>query len=409
MKKTTIAKIAALAMVPAMFWSQEGSAIPSFARKYQTSCYTCHSGFPTRNAFGEAFKNNGYRWPGGEDNEHAKQAQTTMGAEGWKKVFPESPWPTDIPGYAPFAFVASGNLLNYVEANQPKTGAKVGSTLNWSGPASGAIFYGATIGENLSVFGGLQGFGPATTNIATHGVRAVWSFSPGVLFAVGNNFSYLSGSGIISMGSVLPSASTSGAEFVYTAGEKGGVNIVAGVGSAGTGADNKLDDTRYLHAKYKLFGSGLLSGSNGTYGNEYNGLDNSLSIGAGVFEAKTAPTTGNFAGERAVYAVDVTGSYSNLTGGVAFGRDRDLKLNNFLADAGYYVYPWLQARVRYTSFKNGLNPTIAPSITAYPRANLSLAATYNHFTKSIVPVGAPSLTAGDENKDTFVVAASLAF
>ncbi len=35
-------------------------AIPAFARKYQTSCSTCHNDFPELNDFGEAFKKNGF-------------------------------------------------------------------------------------------------------------------------------------------------------------------------------------------------------------------------------------------------------------------------------------------------------------------------------------------------------------
>ena len=100
MRKLTYASIASICMLPALFWSQDSSAVPAFARKYGTSCFTCHSGFPNRNAFGEAFKNNGYRWPGGEEEDHTKQEQVKMGADGWKKTFPESPWPSDIPGFA---------------------------------------------------------------------------------------------------------------------------------------------------------------------------------------------------------------------------------------------------------------------------------------------------------------------
>src|SRR6266496_4278889 len=38
-------------------------AIPAFARKYQTSCSTCHNNFPELNDFGEAFKKNGFKFP----------------------------------------------------------------------------------------------------------------------------------------------------------------------------------------------------------------------------------------------------------------------------------------------------------------------------------------------------------
>jgi hypothetical protein len=40
---------------------------------------------------------------------------------------------------------------------------------------------------------------------------------------------------------------------------------------------------------------------------------------------------------------------------------------------------------------------------------VSLAASYTHFTKEIVPVGTPGLTAGDENKDTFTLTAGFSF
>ena len=38
----------------------EVSAIPAFARKYQTSCATCHKVFPLLNPFEVAFKLNGF-------------------------------------------------------------------------------------------------------------------------------------------------------------------------------------------------------------------------------------------------------------------------------------------------------------------------------------------------------------
>ena len=46
------------------FWSVPAKAIPAFARKYQTSCTTCHTAFPKLNPFGEAFRRNNYRFPG---------------------------------------------------------------------------------------------------------------------------------------------------------------------------------------------------------------------------------------------------------------------------------------------------------------------------------------------------------
>ena len=38
---------------------QSADAITAFARKYQTSCMTCHESLPRLNAVGEAFRLNG--------------------------------------------------------------------------------------------------------------------------------------------------------------------------------------------------------------------------------------------------------------------------------------------------------------------------------------------------------------
>ena len=52
--------------------SSTAYAVPAFARKYQTSCQTCHSVFPKLNAHGEAFRLRGYRMPA-EDEDMVKE------------------------------------------------------------------------------------------------------------------------------------------------------------------------------------------------------------------------------------------------------------------------------------------------------------------------------------------------
>ena len=42
-------------------------AIPQFAKKYGVSCITCHAAVPKLNAFGEAFRRNGFQIPGSTD------------------------------------------------------------------------------------------------------------------------------------------------------------------------------------------------------------------------------------------------------------------------------------------------------------------------------------------------------
>jgi len=415
MRKSTFASIASLCMVPALFWSQDSSAVPAFARKYQTSCYTCHSGFPNRNAFGEAFKNNGYRWPGGEEEDHAKQEQTKMGAAGWKETFPNSPWPSDIPGFAPFALYVTGPLVNYADQVTNNKGVVTKQqTFYQGGPIDARILFGGTIGENLGVVGALENFvkGATTTNL-----RATWSFAPGVNVGFGNGFSAWSGaaSPISVYTGVFPGSGTS-TELNYTTGKQGGFNFIAGVASAPTSTatiptitTSKLDDTRYVRAKYKLFGAGLLSGAGGVYGNEYVGLDNSLAIGVGLVNANKGILSSNYANETLVYGADIAGNYGNLTAGVAYSKDSDLQLNNYALDAGYYVYPWLLARVRYANLGvagvDQNNPTVTSSVTAWLRANVSVAASYKLFTKSTLPTS----TSGENNQNTFTLTTAFAF
>ncbi|MDE3245735.1 MAG: hypothetical protein KGN80_06575 [Acidobacteriota bacterium] len=77
-------------------------AFPVFARKYQTSCTTCHTIFPKLNPFGQAFRLNGYRLPK-ETEAQVKQTPVSMGSEAYKRVWPRAVWPSELPGNAPVA------------------------------------------------------------------------------------------------------------------------------------------------------------------------------------------------------------------------------------------------------------------------------------------------------------------
>jgi hypothetical protein len=78
------------------------AAMPVFARKYQTSCQTCHIIFPKLNAFGEAFRLNGYHMPA-ETEELIKETPVSLGSEAYKKTWPSMVYPSTIPGHVPIA------------------------------------------------------------------------------------------------------------------------------------------------------------------------------------------------------------------------------------------------------------------------------------------------------------------
>jgi hypothetical protein len=412
-KSLTLASLVSLCTVPMLVPSQDASAIPAFARKYGTSCYTCHNGFPSRNSFGEAFRNNGYRWPGGEDEEKSKQEQLKLGSDGWKKTFPESPWPGDIPGYAPIAIWVRGPLVTQASEIKNTAGAvTTKSTLNYGtgGLGAASLFFGGTMGNNLSAFGQYNLTNvSATTNTALSG-HVTWSFIPGVNLSFGNGFSdWTFGNMIQTYSSVFPTPGT-GTEFTFVRGNNGGIKITGGLAEGGTTAGtNKLDDIRYVRAKYKFGGAGLLSGAGGTYGNEYVGNDNHFALGVEYVSARnnTLATGGNFVGDTGYYGGDVSGSLGNATLGAAYSRMKDLKYNNYGVDANYFLYPWLKATVAYRNLRSGdstLNdPTIAAGFTAHLRANAYITATYTDHTKNrITPTSSTT-------QNTFVVTGGFAF
>src|SRR6266705_1617731 len=83
--------------------------IPAFARKYQTSCSTCHNNYPELNDFGEAFKKNGFKFPK-DDESFVKEPPVLLGSKAQKEAFPGAVYPGEIPGTVPVAFRYSGNF-----------------------------------------------------------------------------------------------------------------------------------------------------------------------------------------------------------------------------------------------------------------------------------------------------------
>ena len=119
------------------------SEIPAFARKYRTSCSTCHTAAPKLNVLGEAFRLNGYRFP--ENDELLRRDDPVpLGSDPWKDLWPRAIWPSDIPGYVPIAlrFQADIQLTREAEADY-----------SWSYriPEEVYLLAASTLGDNISV------------------------------------------------------------------------------------------------------------------------------------------------------------------------------------------------------------------------------------------------------------------
>lgn len=127
----------------------EADAIPAFARKYQTSCVTCHVVYPKLTPFGEALRRNGFQFPEGTDEEYVKEKPVSLGAEAYKEVFPEAVWPGQIPGTSPLAVRFEGRY-------DIAPNAEVTNDIRF--PGSMTVITGGTLGENISFYSDIHLF-----------------------------------------------------------------------------------------------------------------------------------------------------------------------------------------------------------------------------------------------------------
>ena len=71
-----------------LLFVRPAAAIPIFAQRYDLSCKDCHTVFPELNAFGNAFRNRGYRLPEG-----VPRHGTTVAAIRYNQVYERDPAP----------------------------------------------------------------------------------------------------------------------------------------------------------------------------------------------------------------------------------------------------------------------------------------------------------------------------
>lgn len=124
-------------------------AIPAFARKYGTSCQTCHTAYPKLNSFGRTFRLLGYHMPG-ETEAQVKQPDVPLGSKAYKRVWPDAVWPGMIPAQAPIAVTAEF-LTEYGTAVEHGEKERVENDFIF--PSEVALVAGGSAGELISFFG----------------------------------------------------------------------------------------------------------------------------------------------------------------------------------------------------------------------------------------------------------------
>ena len=141
--------LALAASAAVVVFPTRAAAVPAFARKYQTSCQTCHIVFPKLNAFGEAFRLRGYRMPA-ETEDMVKEKPVSLGAPAYKRLWPKAIWPGELPGNVPLAVNLKFADVNTSALNEEGTVTSVRNDFQF--PQEANIFGAGTLGDHVSFF-----------------------------------------------------------------------------------------------------------------------------------------------------------------------------------------------------------------------------------------------------------------
>ncbi len=173
-KRWLVAGLSIVAALVTLLVSTNAQAIPAFARRYQSSCQTCHLAFPKLTPFGEAFRRNGYRFPSGGDATAEKEEPIPLGAEAQKDVWPRAVWPGQLPGAVPISIVidARGAIGPALEGHAvDHSGTPAAAPAAHGGHAETALSFkdsmarivaGGTLGSIGSYFGAITFGGHGT-------------------------------------------------------------------------------------------------------------------------------------------------------------------------------------------------------------------------------------------------------
>jgi len=127
-----------------LFSAAEAFAIPTFARRYATSCATCHVAYPRLNSVGESFRLMGYQFP--DDERYRKVQPVELGDEAYKRLWPKALWPSHIPGKSPLSLITRF----MVEADLDGTR---NANTTFLLPEEVELVWAGNLGDNISFYG----------------------------------------------------------------------------------------------------------------------------------------------------------------------------------------------------------------------------------------------------------------
>jgi hypothetical protein len=391
----TRALVAAISLAAAL----PARAIPAFARKYETSCLTCHSVYPRLTPFGEAFRRNGYRFPG-VDGDYVKQPAIVLGQEANKKTFPNSVWPATIPGSVPLAFGVNGQAFWY-----PKSTTSVPRANNGAGfvlddlVGEGHVWAGAALDDTITLwaevtlssegvdvehaqvlFNDLLGPAHAANLVVGRGFPTLTSFGPHSSYLGDSRLTTVPVTGIygLSEDPFTLVDNYNGAELTGVLGA-GRLDYSAGVSTGKNGAGTQFSsENAYAHVGGKLGGMRLDGeGDKGPKDAMRPWAEDAVTVDAFWYHSReyfltppapgAEPAVGDTSRTLGLAARAQTGSLELDAGWYDQKHERaTANLGSVSADVewaelSYVVFPWLVPAVRVE--RVGLRPSDGPSVS----------------------------------------------
>jgi hypothetical protein len=389
------------------FMAADITAIPAFARKYETSCVTCHTGYPKLNAFGEAYRLNGYQYPE-DDADQTKDEPTSLGSDAYKRVFPNAVWPSHIPGKPPLAIRVSTGF-NYDKNEEIKS--------SFESPSLNLMAAG-TMGENIGFYAGahlfeegeigsidrafiqisslfseklgdyalnlrIGQFIPNVVPFANHRSLSLTPYAFNTYAATSEGFvvGHAHGNEAFGIETFQLGAELSG---VIKHRFRWGTGLVNG---SGPGEETNSAKDGYFRAAYKFGGMGFDGYGGAADESGRNWVDNSVTLGgfAYIGSSDNDGTSGPNDLKRERFGADLNIWYANtnLFGGWITGLDEvmegtsltEMKYDLVFVEANQIIYPWLIGLARYERAdpENGADLSqVVGGFTALYRANIKL-------------------------------------
>jgi hypothetical protein len=398
-------------------------AIPAFARKYGTSCLTCHTVYPKLTPFGEAFRRNGYHFPG-VDSDYAKQEVVPLGQDAQKTLFPKAAWPGTLPASVPIAVGFNGNALLHPDTHATGALADNGTAFSLRDlVAEGHIWAGGSYDDHFSFWSEFTFHDTASVEKAKviisdfigppHAVNVVVGRDQPTITSFGSHSSYVADAMLFY---VPTTAIFGGASESFSIGSNyNGVELNGVLGgrmdysiglNAGANVDLRPTESFYGHVGYKVGGMRLDGEGGGPADPARPWAETALTVDAFAYRSNSRFTTSAALPQQdpsTTLGLGLRGQVGalELNSGVytedhrhAQADGTGARVNAQYNELSYVVFPWLvpAMRVEYLQLRPeggdlAYDLRVIPGAAVLLRPNLKLVVAGQLEKASLAPPG----------------------